>query len=98
MVQNGIPRSWISPIQKNNNPNPNSTHPPDIVPYVVSMTDIAKETFLIVIEYRMLLGSIKKTNYSIGDDTNKKQPWGLSLFNPYVASICNIQKKNNTLW
>jgi hypothetical protein len=56
------------------------------------MTDIAKETFLIVIEYRMLLGSIKK-NDSIGDDTNKKQPWGLSLFNPYVASIYNIQKK-----
>jgi hypothetical protein len=56
------------------------------------MTDIAKETFLIVIEYRMLLGSIKK-NDSIGDDTNKKQPWGLSLFNPMLLQYITFKKK-----
>jgi hypothetical protein len=56
------------------------------------MTDIAKETFLIVIEYRMLLGSIKK-NDSIGDDTNKKNPGDLVCSTPMLLQYITFKKK-----
>ena len=64
----------------------------DIVPYVVSMTDIAKETFLIVIEYRMLLGSIKKT-ILLGMILTKNNPGDLVCSTPMLLQYITFKKK-----